>query len=73
MTSLNENETHYLRMRLCSAKGLLKWLLRATFILCASNFYKKYVQSARQNFFLMYIWNLRIKLDSLLPLHHLQE
>ena len=73
MTGLNENETHCLRMQLCSAEGLLKWLLRATFILCASNFYMKYVQSASQNFFCMYIWNLRIKLDSLPPLHHLQE
>lgn len=72
MTGLNGNETCSLRVQLCSAKGLLKWLLEATFILFASIFYMKYVQSASQNLFLMYIWNHRINIDSLPPLSHLQ-
>lgn len=67
MTGLNENETCSLRVQLYSAKGLLKWLVKATFILFASNFYTKCVQSAIQNLFLMYIWNQRIKIDSLPP------
>lgn len=72
MAFLNENEIHSLGVQLCSAKGLLTWLLRAAFILCASNFYMKYVQSASQNLFLIYFWNYRIKIYSLPPLHHLQ-
>lgn len=70
---LNENETHCLRMQLCSVKGLLKWLQELHLHCVPVHFLWNMFNLQVQVSFSLHIWNLRIELNSIPPLHHLQE